>query len=226
MTSNRALNMLVAYTTAQDLRNDGSALLGTSEIWESRGTKIISYPEKSRNGMVSNPRKVQSTDYFGLRTSDNTFDSESFQSSHTFRWAQDISTPAMSLINSDKETTQLSCISISSCNNTPIINDIATPLVHSQGRTVSESTESESLFHTKESNSEANGNESNDDLTKLKDIRLSNVNRLVIAQFNINSLRNKFEALTEIGSDTIDILVLTETKLDQTFPTNLIMRLS
>ena len=148
--------------------------------------------------MVSNPRKVLSTDYFGLRTSDNTFDSESFQFSHTSRWAQDISTPAVSLINRDKETTQspFSCISISLCNNTPIINDIATPLVHSriEGRTVSEFTESESLFHTKESNSEANGNENNDDLTKLKDIRLSNVNRLVVAQLNINSLRNKFEA--------------------------------
>ena len=83
MTSNRALNLFVAYTTAQDLGNDGSALLGKSEISESRGTRIWSNPEKSRNGMVSNPRKVLSTDYFGLRTSDNTFDSESFQYSHT-----------------------------------------------------------------------------------------------------------------------------------------------
>ena len=32
MTSNRALNMLVAYTTAQNLGNDGSALLGKWEI--------------------------------------------------------------------------------------------------------------------------------------------------------------------------------------------------
>ena len=54
----------------------------------------------------------------------------------------------------------------------------------------------------------------------LKNIRISNANRLIIGQLNINSLRNKIEALKTIISGKIDILVITETKLDDTFPTN------
>ena len=37
---------------------------------------------------------------------------------------------------------------------------------------------------------------------------------------NINSLRNKFDALKTIISGKIDILVITESKLDESFPTN------
>ena len=54
----------------------------------------------------------------------------------------------------------------------------------------------------------------------LNNIRISNVNRLIIGQLNINSLRNKIEALKTIIRGKIDILVITETKLDDTFPTN------
>ena len=63
-------------------------------------------------------------------------------------------------------------------------------------------------------------NDEVDDLETLKSIRLSNANRLIIAQLNINSLRNKFDALKDIVMGNIDILVLTETKLDETFPNN------
>ena len=52
----------------------------------------------------------------------------------------------------------------------------------------------------------------------LKSIKVSNVNRLVIGQLNINSLRNKFEALKLIIGQNIDILFITESKLDETFP--------
>ena len=52
----------------------------------------------------------------------------------------------------------------------------------------------------------------------LKNIKVSNVNRLVIGQLNINSLRNKIEALKLIIGQNIDILIITETKLDETFP--------
>ena len=64
-------------------------------------------------------------------------------------------------------------------------------------------------------------NEDNvDDLELLKNIRLSNVNRLIIGQLNINSLRHKFDALKYIIGGNMDILVITETKLDTTFPKN------
>ena len=43
-------------------------------------------------------------------------------------------------------------------------------------------------------------------------------NRLVLAQLNINSLRYKFDSLKCLVKDKIDLLVVTETKLDESFP--------
>ena len=43
---------------------------------------------------------------------------------------------------------------------------------------------------------------------------------IIIAHLNINSLRNKFDALVHIINGNVDILVVVETKLDQTFPEN------
>ena len=44
------------------------------------------------------------------------------------------------------------------------------------------------------------------------------MNRITIAQININSLRNKFSFLCEVVTENIDILLVTETKLDSSFP--------
>ena len=52
----------------------------------------------------------------------------------------------------------------------------------------------------------------------LQDAKLKNVNRLVIGHLNINSLRNKFDALQMLIKDNIDIFVITESKLDDSFP--------
>ena len=41
---------------------------------------------------------------------------------------------------------------------------------------------------------------------------------MVLGHLNINSLRNKFEALKEIIKGNLDVAVFTETKLDQSFP--------
>ena len=49
-------------------------------------------------------------------------------------------------------------------------------------------------------------------------MRLKNVNRVLIAHININSLRNKFELLCDIIIGKIDILLISETKLDDSFP--------
>ena len=40
----------------------------------------------------------------------------------------------------------------------------------------------------------------------------------MIGQLNINSIRNKFEMLTSLIANEIDVLLLSETKLDETFP--------
>jgi hypothetical protein len=57
-------------------------------------------------------------------------------------------------------------------------------------------------------------------LTSLRNIRIANLKNVIIGQLNINSLRNKFHALIEIIHGNIDILIITESKLDHTFPQN------
>ena len=57
-----------------------------------------------------------------------------------------------------------------------------------------------------------------DDFEVLNTINIKTANRLILAQLNITSLRNKFVALTLIIKDQVDILVITETpvRLDRT----------
>ena len=57
----------------------------------------------------------------------------------------------------------------------------------------------------------------------LKALRLKNFNKLILAHLNINSLRNKFEFLISLIKDNRDILMISETKLDPSFPTNQFM---
>ena len=55
-------------------------------------------------------------------------------------------------------------------------------------------------------------------MKNLNNVRKDNVNNVIIACLNINSLANKFDQLTTVINDNIDILVLVETKIDDTFP--------
>ena len=52
----------------------------------------------------------------------------------------------------------------------------------------------------------------------LKNLRVQNLRNVIIGQLNINSLRNKFDGLAELMKGKLDIVVLTETKVDHTFP--------
>ena len=52
----------------------------------------------------------------------------------------------------------------------------------------------------------------------LFNIRKHHSNKIIMAHININSLRNKFDMLTNSVSEYIDILMISETKLDDTFP--------
>ena len=63
-------------------------------------------------------------------------------------------------------------------------------------------------------------NKNSDVAYVLNNLKIENTNRLVIGHLNINSLRNKFEALKLIVNDNLDILIISETKLDDTFPVN------
>ena len=54
---------------------------------------------------------------------------------------------------------------------------------------------------------------------KLKSLRIANLNRVIIAQININSIRNKFDALVSGIRGNVDILMTSETKIDDSSPT-------
>ena len=54
--------------------------------------------------------------------------------------------------------------------------------------------------------------------SNLNVIRKRNINRLIIGQLHVNSLRNKFESLVQQVTGNIDILMVSETKLDDNFP--------
>ena len=52
----------------------------------------------------------------------------------------------------------------------------------------------------------------------LKSLRKDNLNKLLFAHFNINSIRNKFELLSEQIKGNVDVLMISETKIDDSFP--------
>ena len=57
-----------------------------------------------------------------------------------------------------------------------------------------------------------------DTKTILKSIRQEHTNKLVFAHININSLRNKFELLVDQVKWNIGVLMISETKIDNSFP--------
>ena len=53
--------------------------------------------------------------------------------------------------------------------------------------------------------------------SNLQTIRKDNLNKLIFAYLNINSVRSKFDSLTDIIKDNIGILMISETKVDDSF---------
>ena len=56
------------------------------------------------------------------------------------------------------------------------------------------------------------------DTYDLHSLRKKNPERVILSHLNINSLRNKFDFLVPLVKDHIDVLMLSETKLDDSFP--------
>ena len=63
-------------------------------------------------------------------------------------------------------------------------------------------------------------NEKDDPHVTLSNIRKDNLNRVILGQLNINHLSGKFEDLRYVIKDKMDVLVLTETKIDDSYPTS------
>ena len=58
-----------------------------------------------------------------------------------------------------------------------------------------------------------------DPMQELEQIRKKNSNRLIVAQLSINSIKNKFDSHVEMVKENVDILLMSETKIDSSFPT-------
>ena len=54
---------------------------------------------------------------------------------------------------------------------------------------------------------------------ELRCLRVKYLNKLIIGHLNINSQRNKFKLMTHQIKDNVDILMISETKLYESFPT-------
>ena len=93
------------------------------------------------------------------------------------------------------------------------INDILTVKagVRFENDSASETSRNESVLTESES-----GTDNAYDV--LREIRVKNVNKVVIGTLNINSFASKFEQLREIIGKNLDILTIQETKLDPSFP--------
>ena len=61
-------------------------------------------------------------------------------------------------------------------------------------------------------------NEANSENNALKNLRLKNSNKVIIGHTNTNSRRNKFELLTEMVQDKVDLVMVSETKINSSFP--------
>ena len=62
------------------------------------------------------------------------------------------------------------------------------------------------MYHLEFPLTNSNGTEIKDPQSFLKDIRINDINRLIIGQLIINSLRNKSEQLSTMINGNIDIL--------------------
>ena len=65
----------------------------------------------------------------------------------------------------------------------------------------------------------ATENDTNESKKGLNEIKIQSPDKLVLGQLNINSARNKSEALIYIIGNNIDLLLISEIKLDDFFPT-------
>ena len=64
----------------------------------------------------------------------------------------------------------------------------------------------------------ANSLSESNNVASLCSIRKRNLNKLVVAHLNINSLRLKFDSLVQKITGNVDILMISETKLNNSFP--------
>ena len=66
---------------------------------------------------------------------------------------------------------------------------------------------------------EHNSLDNHSDISEMKNLSLKNPKNIIFSYLNINSIWNKFKNMFSLFSENIDIFIVTETKLDSSFPT-------
>jgi len=56
------------------------------------------------------------------------------------------------------------------------------------------------------------------DLLKMKKLRLQNPKKIIMGHLNINSVPNKFDGIMDVIKEKLDIFLISETKIDDSFP--------
>ena len=74
------------------------------------------------------------------------------------------------------------------------------------------------LLEIKLTSTSTNFQDKGNQTSTLNERRIKNVNRLVIGHLNVKSPRNKFEMLEELIKDKIDIFLISDIKVDSSFP--------
>ena len=67
---------------------------------------------------------------------------------------------------------------------------------------------------------EVKSGEDHDAFSLLRKLRLEYPKTVISGHLNINSLRNKFFSITELIKGKVEIFLISETKLDECFPSN------
>ena len=55
-------------------------------------------------------------------------------------------------------------------------------------------------------------------IDSMRNLKLSNPHKIILGHLNVNSLRNKLESVADVIQGTFDIFILSETKIDESFP--------
>ena len=106
--------------------------------------------------------------------------------------------------------------------NTPIVVKQPSTSINCDNASTSEtrinSLEFENVMATGSSETHLEGHNP-DPLSILRHLKSKNTDRPIIAQLNINFMAPKFEPLVSLLKDNIDLLMVSETKVDDSYPT-------
>ena len=124
-------------------------------------------------------------------------------------------TPDLSLLYS--ESCDRSIVSNESPSNCIIPQNWTDNRANTQSMAKSNLNPDASLFIPSLGNNSDN-EEENSPYSILKTLRIKNMNKIIFGHLNINSIRNKFDLLADLVKSRIDVILVSETKLDKTFP--------